>query len=60
MYKKISSVITWVCNKTWKHNTPDESEEWKEGLGSPYRPRTDDYYSIAPMAKVIKVRDNEY
>ena len=41
MFKKISSVITWVCTKTWKQNTPDESEEWEGGLGAPYRPRTD-------------------
>jgi hypothetical protein len=45
MYKKISSVISWVCNKTRKCNTPDESEEREGGLGAPYRPRTDDYYS---------------
>jgi hypothetical protein len=40
MFKKISSVITWVCTKTWKQNNPDESEEWEGGLGAPYRPRT--------------------
>ena len=45
MFKKISSIITWICNKAWKRNIPDESDEWEGGLGSPYRPRTDDYYS---------------
>jgi hypothetical protein len=45
MYKKISSAISWVSNKTWKRNTPDESEGWEGGIGSPFRPRTDDYYS---------------
>ncbi len=45
MYKKISSAISWVCNKTSNRNTPDESEGWEGGIESPYRPRTDDYYS---------------
>lgn len=45
MYKKIGSVITWVCNKTRKRITPDESDEWEGGLGAPYRPRTNGYYS---------------
>lgn len=46
MYKKIRSVISWVCNKTWKRSTPDESEEWEGGLGDPYSARKwmDDYY----------------
>jgi len=47
MYKKITSIISWAYLKTWTRSTPDKSEEWEGGLGSPYRPRTwtDDYYN---------------